>query len=79
MSNVTMSLFDIVVQQQRRRRRRQHQQLRIYKKSRKDRSQSIPLISELLNGQPTTRNEIIRKSGLKYWKAKEYVSLLNPE
>jgi predicted transcriptional regulator len=75
MGNVTMSLIDIVVQRWRRQ-QQQHQQLRIYKKSRKDRSQSIPLILELLNGQPTTRNEIIRKSGLKYWKVKEYVSLL---
>jgi hypothetical protein len=56
MSNVTMSLLDVLVQ----RRQLQLQQLRIHKKSRKDRSQSIPLILELLNGQPTTRNEIIR-------------------
>ena len=70
MSIVSSSLFDLVIQ------RRQRQQLRIHKKSRKDKSQSIPLILELLNGQPTTRNDIIRKSGLKYRKANDYVNLL---
>src|SRR5919106_1334443 len=67
-----MSNFDIVVQRQ----QQQQQQLRIHKKSKKDGSQLIPLILKLLNGRPTTRNKIIRKSGIRYRKAKEYVNLL---
>jgi predicted transcriptional regulator len=44
--------------------------------SRKDRSQSISSILDLLNGHPLRQSNIIQKSGIAYDQAKEYMTLL---
>ncbi|MPZ08299.1 MAG: hypothetical protein GEU26_18110 [Nitrososphaeraceae archaeon] len=49
---------------------------RRYRVNRKDRSQSISSILELLNGQPLRQSSIVQKSGLTYKQVKKYVLLL---
>jgi predicted transcriptional regulator len=49
---------------------------RRYRVNRKDRSQSISSILELLNGQPLRQSSIAQKSGLTYKQVKKYVILL---
>jgi predicted transcriptional regulator len=52
------------------RRRQRHQVIR------KDRSQSISSILELLNGRQLRQSNIVQKSGLTYKQVKTYVTLL---
>ena len=47
-----------------------------YRVNRKDRSQSISTVLELLNGRPLRQSNIMQKSGLTYKHVKQYVTLL---
>ena len=47
-----------------------------YRVNRKDRSQSISSILDLLNGRPLRQSNIAQKSGLTYKQVKKYVILL---
>jgi predicted transcriptional regulator len=47
-----------------------------YRVNRKDRSQSISTVPELLNGRPLRQSNIVQKSGLTYKQVKKYVTLL---
>jgi predicted transcriptional regulator len=51
-------------------------QPRNHRVHRKDRSQSISSILELLNGRALRQSSIVQKSGVTYKQVKEYVTLL---
>jgi predicted transcriptional regulator len=51
-------------------------QPRSYRVHRKDRSQSISSILELLNGRALRHSSIVQKSGVTYKQVKEYLTLL---
>jgi predicted transcriptional regulator len=68
LNNFYFTATDLVNVKKRRRRR--------YQVIRKDRSQSISSILELLNGRQLRQSNIAQKSGLTYKQVKKYVTLL---